>query len=386
MKNTLLAGAALLVIGWAGTAQAGKQDILIGLDSKIIYGPQGQANVQPGRDQVLVMDVSNPGQPRIRASLDLPNSLLGPPTNLGITPDGKLGLVANSVVHTQDGNGWKVQPDDKLFVIDLDANPPKLAGTVSVGKQPSGLAIARSGNLALVANRAGKSVSVLSIGDAGVKHLGDVDVGEQAAAVAIAPDGKRAFVALNLANKIGVLEIDGQTVKYDKAKDIPAAFNPYNVAVTPDGRYAIASATGGGGANADALTVIEITGPHPHVVDITSVGAGPEGMAISPDGQWLVTPLLLGTSAKHSDWFYTPNGEAVLAALGKDGSIAVKDRQKLGGLPEGVAFSGDGHWVYIGNYSSKDLQVFRIVNGKLEPQGQPLQLPGQPASMRGINP
>ncbi len=31
------------------------------------------------------------------------NSLLGPPSNLQITPDGKLGLVANSVVNNQDG-------------------------------------------------------------------------------------------------------------------------------------------------------------------------------------------------------------------------------------------------------------------------------------------
>jgi hypothetical protein len=48
--------------------------------------------------------VADPAKPRIRASLPLMNSLLGPPTNLQITPDGKLGLVANSVVHVQEGN------------------------------------------------------------------------------------------------------------------------------------------------------------------------------------------------------------------------------------------------------------------------------------------
>jgi len=35
------------------------------------------------------MDISNPAKPRIRASLPLANSLLGPPTNLQITPDAK---------------------------------------------------------------------------------------------------------------------------------------------------------------------------------------------------------------------------------------------------------------------------------------------------------
>ena len=51
-----------------------------------------------------------------------------------ITPDGKLGLVANSVLHTPDANGFTVSPDDRLFVIDLTASPPAVVDTVTVGK------------------------------------------------------------------------------------------------------------------------------------------------------------------------------------------------------------------------------------------------------------
>ena len=136
----------------AAAAKAGPNDILIGLDEKITYGDaDGQVNGPPGKDAVLVMDVSDPAKPKIRASLPLMNSLLGPPTNLQITPDGKLGLVANSVVNAQDGSAWKTVPDDKLYVIDLTANPPKLIDTVTVGKQPSGLTISHKGDLALIA-------------------------------------------------------------------------------------------------------------------------------------------------------------------------------------------------------------------------------------------
>jgi DNA-binding beta-propeller fold protein YncE len=162
--------ACLMLIG-GQAAYAGTNDILIGLDEKISYGPDGQVNGPPGKDAVLVMDVSNPAKPRIRASLPLMNSLLGPPSNLQITPDGKLGLVASSVVNNQEGSTWKTVPDDKLFVIDLIANPPKLIDTVTVGKMPSGLSISKKGDLALVANRAGKSVSVLSIQGTTVKAV-----------------------------------------------------------------------------------------------------------------------------------------------------------------------------------------------------------------------
>jgi hypothetical protein len=137
LAGVSLAGLMLL----SGLARAGTNDILVGLDEKITYDASGSVNGPPGKDAVLVVDVSNAAKPRIRASLPLMNSLLGPPTNLQITPDGKLGLVANSVVMNQDGTAWKIAPDNKVFVIDLTANPPKLVDTVTVGSQPSGLSI-----------------------------------------------------------------------------------------------------------------------------------------------------------------------------------------------------------------------------------------------------
>jgi len=368
---------------FSGLAQAGTNDILIGLDNKVIYGPEGQMNGPPGKDAVLVMDVSNPANPKIRASLALSNSLLGPPTNLQITPDGKLGLVANSVVHVQDGGAWKSVPDDKLYIIDLTADPPKLTDTVTVGQQPSGLSISRKGDLALIANRDGKSVSVVSIQGSTVKAVDEVPMGEQAAAVVIAPDGKRAFVCLNVVNRIGVLTIDGQKITYDKSMDIPSAFNPYNIDITPDGKYVIASNVGAQKNSSDAEVIIEATGPHPHVVDLMAPGTGPEGFVIAPDGKTAATPLLLGSGAKDTDWFKTKGGELVLMSIDADGKLRPIARATLGGLPEGIAYSPKSDYLYVGNYLDKDLQVFHIAGGKLTEVGSRLKLPGQPASMRG---
>jgi DNA-binding beta-propeller fold protein YncE len=381
MRAALLVSCGLLA---ATPALASIHDILIGLDQKVAYDANGQQNAAPGNDSVLIMDISNPAKPKIRASLPLMNSLLGPPTNLQITPDGKLGLVANSVVMNQDGTAWKTAPDTKLFVIDLNANPPKMTDTVTVGAQPSGIAISHKGDLALTANRAGKSVSVLSIENGTVKSLGDVPLEQEAAAVAITPDGKRAFVCLNLVNKVAVLSIDGQKVTYDKAMDIPAGFNPYNIDITPDGKYLIASNTGAQKNNADAEVIIDPTGPHPHVIDLMSPGTGPEGFAISPNGKIAATPLLLGSGAKPSDWFKTKGGQLVVMSIGPNGKLTVTGKAPLGGLPEGIAYSPNSEYVYVGNYIDKDLQVFRLVNGKPVQVGPNMKLPGQPASMRGL--
>ncbi len=365
-------------------AQASRDDVLIGLDEKIVFTANGQENrPDTGKDAVLVMDVSNPAHPRIRASLPLVNSVLGPPTNLQITPDGTLGLVANSVVMTQKGNAWTPTPDNKLYVIDLTANPPKLIDTVAVGRQPSGLAISRKGDLALIADRAGRSVSVVSIRGKEVKLVNEVPMGNEVAAVVIAPDGKRAFACMNLVNKIAVLTIDGQTVSYDKTLDIPAAFNPYNIDITPDGKYVIASNTGAMNPNADAEVVIEAQGPHPHVIDLMTPGTGPEGFAITPNGNWAVAPLLRGSALRHDAWNYTKNGAAALIGVADDGYTFLIGTLPTGAIPEGVAFSPQSDYVYIGNYADRNLQVFAISGGQMTDTGVTLALPGQPASMRG---
>jgi DNA-binding beta-propeller fold protein YncE len=113
---------------------------------------------------VSVIDIgSDPLAPRTLVNLPLVNSIFGPPVNLAITPDESLALVANSVNIVDEAGALKQVPDNRLWVIDLAANPPQLIDTVTVGRQPSGLSINRAGNLALIANRADNSISVLRI-------------------------------------------------------------------------------------------------------------------------------------------------------------------------------------------------------------------------------
>lgn len=347
--SALLAGALALL---PAVAEAGQNDILVGLDGKAFFDANGIRVGPGGNDALVVMDVSDPANPRIRASLPLANSLVGPPTNLQITPDGRLALLASSVVTNEKDGAWSTAPDNKLFVVDLDASPPKLLDTVTVGKQPSGLAIARSGKLALIANRAGKSVSVLSIDGTTVRAVAEVPIEEEVAAVAITPDGKRAFVVKNFSNRIGVLATDGEKVSYDKALDMPAGYTPYNVEVTPDGRYALSINQGGGlSGNIDTVVTIDAAASPPRVIDQGAVGDGPEGMAISPNGKWLAVPLLRGSASKRERWSYTPNGSLVLMSVAPQGPLHRVGEGKLGGVPEGIAFSPDSRFVYIATIS-----------------------------------
>ena len=110
------------------------------------------------QNTVSIVDISKRESPRIIANLPLTNSVFGPPTNLAITPNGRLAIVANSFNNVPDGAGWKSVPDNKVYVIDLTTSPPSHIATVEVGEQPSGLDINLAGNLALVTNRADNSI------------------------------------------------------------------------------------------------------------------------------------------------------------------------------------------------------------------------------------
>src|SRR5215472_2173792 len=214
------AAAVGLLLG-AGVARA--QLLITGNDEKVWIDETGKTvNQPPGKDTVSVIDIREPTKPRILANLPLMNTIIGPPVNLAITSDQHLALVANSLDWVKDGEGWKGVPDNKVYVIDLIASPPAQIATVEAGKQPSGLAINRAGTLALVANRADDSVSVLAIDGKNVKPVGTVSVATPPspavaapppalpAAVAITPDGKRALVVKSGANRVGLLDIDGQ--------------------------------------------------------------------------------------------------------------------------------------------------------------------------------
>ena len=365
--------------------------LIIGLDGKLSFDKAGVLTLgPPGKDAVAIVDISSPEAPKLVAALPLMNSIMGPPTNLAMTPDQKLAIVANSVDWEKDGEKWKAVPDNKLYVIDLTTTPPALISTVTVGKQPSGLSINKAGTLALVANRAENSISVLSIAGKDVKVVDTVPMGEVVAHVAFTPDGKRALVAKFPGHKIGVLDVDGQKVT-DSKYNMNVGLWPYNVDVTPDGAIALVADngfSGGSDGQVDTLSVIDMEATPPRVIDKVVVGDSPEGLTISPKGNLAATALNRGTNVAWNSWFYNRNGSVVILKI--DGKKVTKiDEVEVRGLPQAMAWSADGKYLYVGNFIDGDMSILRVEETKkgirVVNTGKNFKLPAGPASMRGRN-
>src|SRR5215470_697986 len=295
----LAAAALLCTLGLANSATA-KPFMIVGLDEKILWDDDGKPILAPnGKDQVLIVDLANPEEPQIVASLPLKNSIVGPPVNLDIDPTGTVALVADSIDDVKDGDNLKQVPDNKIYVIDMAANPPKLAATITGGKQPSGLSFSPDGKMALVANRGDNTISVLSVNGTDVKITDTVAMPDSVSQVVFTPDGKRALATRFPAHKLSVLDVADGKVTYSKL-DLPTGQWPYNVVVSPDGKIALTADNGNAGASdgsVDTTSVVDLEASPPRIIDRVVVGDGPEGMAMSPKGDLAVAAILRGSNA-----------------------------------------------------------------------------------------
>ncbi|HET7884281.1 MAG TPA: hypothetical protein VFL55_25565 [Acetobacteraceae bacterium] len=357
--------------------------MIVGNDEKPGTDAQGKPVVNPtGNDTVVIFDLANPEEPKPVATLKLENSIVGPPTNLDIAPDNSIALVADSMTVVEDGGTRKLVPTDKLFVIDLKANPPKLAQTLTVGKQPSGLSISPKGDMALVANRADGTISVLKIDGTNVTATDTVQIAPGVSHVVFTPDGKHALALKSPDNKVAVLDIEGGKVSYNKL-DIPTYPFPYNIVVSPDSKLALTADNGGGGSSdgsADAVTVIDLEGAHPHGIAHVTVGDAPEGLAISPKGNVAAALNVDGSNMKQA-WFYHPNGSVtVLTIQGK--TVTPTATIEVGAFPEPMGFSPDGRYLYVGNYADQDFSILKVDGTTVTNTGKRFKAGGHPASMR----
>jgi len=357
--------------------------MIVGNDEKLLWDDNGKPIISPaGKDSVLIVDLADPENPKIVANLPLKNSVVGPPVNVAIDPTSSVALVADSIDVTGDGGALKMEPDNKVYVIDLKANPPKLAGTVTVGKQPSGLSFNAAGNLALVTNRADKSVSVLSVKGTDVKVIDTIDMGGVVSHAVFTPDGKRALVVKFNDHKVSLLDVSGDKVTYSKL-DLPTGQWPYNVAVAPSGSIALTADNGGAGSSdgsVDTVSVVDLEVTPPRITDRVVVGDGPEGLAISPNGDVAVAIILAGSNNKNA-YFHKRNGSVTV--LGIEGKKVTKlGDVEVGGLPEGAVFTPDGKYLLVGNYLDQDISILKVDGTKVADTGKRFKLPGHPASMR----
>ena len=382
-RSNVRLGLVCLSLLFAASIQAA--DLIVSAQDGKFVRVEGKATFpQPAPpDSLVVIDVAQ-SPPAVIATLEgLEHTVQGPPQAVAITPNGKLAIVAAPTRYDYDAK--KELFDNFLQVVDLDASPPKLLAKVDVGGHANGLTINREGTLLLAAATDG-TVKVCAIDGKDVKLLDQVKVGEKRlSGISFTNDGKAAIVSLRDENGAAVLSIDGTTVKLTKEK-LSTGVNPYAIDVSSDGKWAVIGNTGVGGRivdDADVVTLVDVSKRPFRAVQQISVPASPEGVAISPDGKWIVVSSMAGSNLTADDPGRNKLGRVGLYAI-RNGQ-AVKVNELPGGeAAQGVVFSKDSKTVLVQFDVERAIAVYAVRGGKLVDTGQRISLAAGPVSIRSM--
>jgi DNA-binding beta-propeller fold protein YncE len=268
----------------------------------------------------------------------------------------------------------------------LTENPPRVLADVLAGLQPSGLSISPDGTFAVVANRAGGSVTRLRIRGKEVtpaETLTFTHGTNEVSDVAISPDGRFAVASVREANHLRVFRCDGDALRLTERK-VSASGRPYRVIFSPDGQLVLTAGQGAGnpgGNDVDAMTVIRRRGDEFQTSDYVALGSGPETIEVSPDGRLVAALLMNGSNLAAGTNGYHDHGQLVI--LRRRGETFVRTQTiPVGRIPEGVAFTPDGRHLVVQGHPDRELRIYPVSGGRVSERYERIPVPGFPAAIR----
>ena len=375
MRKALLLATALLL-----PALAARADIAISSnDAKVtLVNGVGTAIPNPPTDTITVIDVKS-YPPKIIATVDVPGSVAGPPQAVAIAADESWAIV--SAATRQDPAGTSgLSLDNKISVIDLKANPPRVVQTLSAGAGATVVRFTPDEKLVLIANRGAGTVSVFTVKDKRLEPVGTVDTGNPKSGpsgIVILPDGKRALLTRDGDHMISLLHINGTDVKIDP-RPITSGLAPYTMDINKAGTLAAIGNMGRGNGDFDTVQLIDLQTTPFRVVFSTAVPPSPEGVKFSPDGRFLAIGSQNGSNKAEGFPFRGTQGLLTMYAV-EGTSLRRITQAPIGGWPQGLAFSRDGRTLLAQSMAARAIDVFRFDGRTLTP-GTPIKVNGGAAS------
>ena len=261
------------------------------------------------------------------------------PAGIAITPDNRFAYVANN-------NNYGIVGGDTVSVLNLTKNT--LETTIQCGcfHEPYTITINGAGTKAYVTNSNASTISIIDV--ATNKVTKSVDGFDGPSGFVITPDGKTAYVN-NYSGPGGVKSGNGKTVNvFDMQSEtivgppIEVGLAPAAVAISPNGEfvYTINYTTGDPGTG----TISKIQTKTNTVVGSPIGGlSGPFAIALTPNGQFA---------------YVTNFGSNNFSPIGTTVSVVDLDRSSITATislaiqPSGIAITPDGKYAYASNYNT----------------------------------
>lgn len=375
----------LLAVVMAATDSSMARDLIVSANDGKFLRVEGRATYPPGAppDSLTVIDAAE--RPlRVVATLEgIEHSLAGPPQAVAITPDGALAVIAAPSRYDYDLR--RETFGTTLQFADLGRSRPLRLPDLDIDAHPNGLSINPAGTLLLAACLDG-SVKVVDISKRRLTASIKVSSG-RLSGVSFTHDGRAALVARRDEGGAAVLAIAGSDVSLT-SEVVSTGIAPYTVDISSTGDLAVIANVGLAGlhdhkapGDADVISLVDLSRRPFRTVQYLTVPATPEGVAISPDGAWIVAQSLHGSNLSSTDLGRNSAGRLTLFAV-RDRRAERVDEIASGEASQGVVFAGDSQTVLVQLNVERMIAIFEVRNGKLVDTSQRLPVAAGPASIR----
>lgn len=275
----------------------------------------------------------------------------------------------------------------RFFTVLVPSQAPidEVVATVNTGTSTKSVAVTPDGAIAYTVSTDGDVVVPIDV--EGQASYPSISVGDQPTAIAIHPEGTYAYVANFGSGTVSVIVVDPDSAGFNTVvQTISVGTNPIDVAVAPDGdRVYVANA---GSASLSVIDGDEASATHHQVVTTVQTGSSAKSVVVTPDGarvyvgtdngyvvvdpgaNTVVTSVDTGSSTK--SLAITPDG-ALLVLLTTNGSILIVDVQPgsptenevvatvaAGTSTKSVTVTPDGALLYIFFEDGSDPAVYSL--------------------------
>ena len=261
------------------------------------------------------------------------------PVSIDVDSEGTFAYVANS-------------GSNSLSVLDLKAR--REVAAIGTGEEPAKVRLAPDGKSLVVSNRKGNSVSIVDPADRRVRAVFEGCAG--ASEIAVLPDSSKAFVACSAGHQVMSIALArhdanaaAQPDRLEALMDVGRA--PMYLALKPDGGEIFV-------CNAQSNSISEVSTPTNDVGGATLMGDNPQHAIVSRDN------ALLYVSNFGSQ-------EVTLYSIDEGRRIAIRDGDNVapsihvGDGPSAMAFSAQGHLLFVVDTRSGDVAAVRTLSHSL---------------------
>ena len=273
-------------------------------------------------------------------------------------------LSPENIVAAPDGKLLYITEQTARQVAVVDAASGKVAKTISLKQDPTGLAISADGKILCVTTGVEEGLLYI-INPAKGKVRDYVEAGHSPCAPAVSPDGKTAYFCNRFKNSVAVLDVEAEKI----TASIPVVREPVATALTPDGKLLfVVNLMPTGRADTDyvaaAVSVIDTAARKvAATLTLPNGSSSLRGIAVSPDGRFAyVTHTLsryqLPTTQLERGWMNTSAVTVINVATRTVVNTVLLDDVNLGAAnPWGVGCSADGKTLLVAHAGTRELSL-----------------------------